>query len=96
MSSGPVLLSEWPFGDLPACSPRLPEELGIRHGSRSFGGWLLQLPKTDVLALDDWGMVANDRITRSDPLEIIDDPAENKATIITSRRPVEHRHAWIR
>ena len=75
--------------------PRLQEELRIRHGSGTFGKWLLQLAKTDVLVLDDWGMGAIDSTTRSDLLEIIDDRATNKATIITSQLPVEHWHAWI-
>ena len=75
--------------------PRLPEELRIRHGSGAFGKWLLQLSKTDVLLLDDWGMGAIDSMTRSDLLEVIDDRAANKATIITSQLPVEHWHAWI-
>ena len=34
--------------------------------------------------------------TRADLLEIIDDRAANKATIITSQLPIEHWHAWIR
>lgn len=75
--------------------PRLQEELRIRHGSGVFGKWLVQLAKTDVLVLDDWGMGAIDSMTRSDLLEIIDDRAGNKATIITSQLPVEHWHAWI-
>lgn len=75
--------------------PRLPEELRIRHGSGAFGKWLIQLAKTDVLILDDWGMGGIDGMTRSDLLEIIDDRAGSKATIITSQLPVEHWHAWI-
>ncbi len=75
--------------------PRLQEELRIRHGSGTFGKWLLQLAKTDVLVLDDWGMGAIDSMTRSDLLEIIDDRAANKATLITSQLPVEHWHTWI-
>ncbi len=75
--------------------PRLQEELRIRHGSGAFGKWLLQLAKTDVLILDDWGMGAIDSATRSDLLELIDDRAASKATIITSQLPVEHWHAWI-
>ena len=75
--------------------PRLQEELRIRHGSGAFGKWLIQLAKTDVLLLDDWGMGAIDSLTRSDLLEIIDDRAANKATIITSQLPIEHWHAWI-
>jgi DNA replication protein DnaC len=75
--------------------PRLPEELRIRHGSGAFGKWLIQLAKTDVLVLDDWGMGAIDSTTRSDLLEVIDDRSGNKATIITSQLPVDHWHAWI-
>ena len=75
--------------------PRLQEELRIRHGSGTFGKWLLQLAKTDVLLLDDWAMSAIDGATRADLLEIIDDRAANKATIITSQLPTEHWHAWI-
>lgn len=75
--------------------PRLQEELRIRHGSGVFGKWLLQLAKIDVLLLDDWGMGAIDSATRSDLLEIIDDRAASKATIITSQLPIEHWHAWI-
>ena len=74
---------------------RLPEELRIRHASGTFGKWLLQLAKTDVLLLDDWGMGALDGTARSDLLEIIDDRAGHKATIITSQLPIEHWHAWI-
>jgi DNA replication protein DnaC len=75
--------------------PRLQEELRIRHGSGTFGKWLLQLAKTDVLVLDDWGMSAIDSHTRSDLLEIIDDRTGHKATIITSQLPIEHWHAWV-
>ena len=75
--------------------PRLTEDLKIRHGNGTFGKWLIQIAKTDVLLLDDWGMTALDTHTRSDLLEIIDDRAASKATIITSQLPIEHWHAWI-
>ena len=75
--------------------PRLGEELRIRHGNGTFGKWLLQLAKTDVLLLDDWGMTGLDSQTRADLLEIIDDRAASKATIITSQLPIEHWHAWV-
>jgi DNA replication protein DnaC len=65
------------------------------HGNGTFGKWLLQLAKTDVLLLDDWGMAGIDSQTRADLLEIIDDRAANKATIITSQLPIDHWHAWI-
>ncbi len=75
--------------------PRLGEELRIRHGNGTFGKWLLQLAKTDVLVLDDWGMAALDSQTRADLLEIIDDRAAARATVITSQLPIEHWHAWV-
>lgn len=75
--------------------PRLAEELRIRHGNATFGKWLIQLAKTEVLVLDDWGMSGIDAQTRADLLEIIDDRSGSKATIITSQLPIEHWHAWI-
>ena len=75
--------------------PRLAEQLRVLHGSGGFGKWLVQLAKTEVLILDDWGVASLDPNTRSDLLEIIDDRAANKATVITTQLPVEHWHAWI-
>ena len=40
-------------------------------------------------------MAAMDRQTRADLLEIIDDRAGHRVTIITSRLPIEHWHEWI-
>ena len=75
--------------------PRLAEELRILHGSGGFRRWLQQLAKTDVLVLDDWGTGAIDAATRADLLEIIDDRASQRATIITHQLPIEHWHAWL-
>lgn len=75
--------------------PRLGEELRIRHANGTFTAWLEILKNTDVLLLDDWGMVGMDAHTRSDLLEIIDDRASRKATVITSQLPIEHWHEWI-
>jgi DNA replication protein DnaC len=75
--------------------PRLGEELRIRHANGTFTRWLDILKNTDVLLLDDWGMVAMDAQTRADLLEIIDDRAGTRATIITSQLPIEHWHEWI-
>lgn len=75
--------------------PRLAEELRVLHGSGSFGKWLLQLAKTDILVLDDWGTGSLDPLMRNDLLEIIDDRAAIRATIITHQLPVDHWHGWI-
>ncbi|GAA0535054.1 IS21-like element ISPsy14 family helper ATPase IstB [Pigmentiphaga daeguensis] len=76
-------------------TPRLAEELRILHGAGTFGKWLLALAKTDVLILDDWGLAALEGIARADLMEVIDDRAATRATIITSQLPIEHWHAWI-
>jgi DNA replication protein DnaC len=76
-------------------TPRLAEELRILHGNGGFARWLAALARTDVLLLDDWGLAALDGPTRADLLEVIDDRAGTRATIITGQLPVEHWHAWI-
>ncbi|EKS9916816.1 ATP-binding protein, partial [Burkholderia multivorans] len=45
--------------------------------------------------LDDWGMAPLDATVRNDLLEMIDDRAAGKATIVTSQLPIEHWHGWI-
>ena len=75
--------------------PRLADELKLLHGSGAFGRWLISLAKTEVLVLDDWRVCALDAGLRADLLEIIDDRAAHKATIITTQLPVDHWHGWI-
>jgi DNA replication protein DnaC len=50
---------------------------------------------TDMLVLDDWGLVGMDAQTRTVLLEMIDDRADRKATVINSQLPIEHWHEWI-
>ena len=75
--------------------PRLGEDLRVLHGNGGFGRWLAALARTDVLLLDDWGLAALDGPTRADLMEVIDDRAGTRPTIVTSQLPIEHWHAWI-
>ena len=75
--------------------PRLPEDLRVLTASGGLGKWLLQLARVDVLLLDDWGVGPLDSATRSALLEIVDDRASRRATIITHQLPLEHWHGWI-
>ncbi len=75
--------------------PRLAEELRIRHANDTFTRWLDILKNTDVLVLDDWGLVGMDAHTRPDLRDTIDDRTGRKATIIKSQLPIEHWHEWI-
>jgi DNA replication protein DnaC len=51
--------------------PRLADELRFLHAAGTFRRWLVQLAKTDVLVLDDWGTGAIDAATRADVLDIV-------------------------
>jgi DNA replication protein DnaC len=75
--------------------PRLAEELRLLHGNGQFGKWLIAMARIDVLLLDDWGLVGLDAQTRADLLELIEDRAARKATVITTQLPLEHWHGWI-
>lgn len=70
-------------------------ELRILHGNGGFATWLAALARTDVLVLDDWVLAPLEPAVRADLLEILDDRAGSRATIVTSQLPVEHWHSWI-
>ena len=53
------------------------------------------LAKTDVLILDDWGLIDLVAEHRRDLLEILDDRHNRKSTIITSQLPVKLWHESI-
>jgi DNA replication protein DnaC len=76
-------------------TPRLLEQLRIAHGDGSFGRTLQQLAKVDVLILDDWALAPLEDNARHDLLEVIDDRAGSRSTVLTSQLPVDHWHGWI-
>src|SRR5439155_25113680 len=73
----------------------LAAQLPLVHGNGGSARWLPALARTDVLLLDDSRLAGLDAAARSDLLEVIDDRAGTRATIVTSQLPVEHWHAWI-
>lgn len=74
---------------------RLLDTLRLAHGDGSFGKRLIQLARLDLLILDDWAMTPLDPTARHDLLEVIDDRAGTRATLLTSQVPVDHWHAWL-
>ena len=74
---------------------RLLEELRVARGEGTHKRRLAALAKLDLLVLDDWGLQALDGHGREDLLEIVDDRAEQRATIIAAQLPAEHWHGWI-
>ena len=61
----------------------------------SYGKVMQTLAKTDLLILDDWGLAPLGDRERRDLLELIEDRAGRRATLITSQLPIEHWHDMI-
>ena len=54
-----------------------------------------RIARTDLLILDDWGLVAIREPERRHLLEIIEDRHGSRSTLITSQLPVEKWHDHI-
>ena len=87
---------------LPVIAPALFRGLGfplpVLHLAQGDGSYLKEMTKLEkqqLLILDDWGMTPLDQAARHDLLEVIDDRATSKSTIITSQLPIDHWHAWL-
>jgi len=69
--------------------PRLLEDIGIAHGDGRYLKLLNQLSKTEVLVIDDFGLVNLNLQQAHDILEVLDDRYQAKSTIVTSQLPVD-------
>jgi DNA replication protein DnaC len=76
-------------------APRLFEELRLAHADGGFPKLMRSFANTDLLLLDDWGLMGLDAEARRDLLELLDDRHGRRATLITSQLPVEHWHDLI-
>lgn len=76
--------------------PRFLEEITISRADGSYGKFLQQILRLDLLILDDFGFATG--LTpeqRKDLFNIIEDRHQIKSTIITSQLPVKHWHEYI-
>ncbi len=69
--------------------------LGLAWADGSFDRLLGKLARTDVLAIDDWGLVPLTDLERRHFLEVLDDRSESRSTILTSQFPVQNWHELI-
>jgi len=76
-------------------APRLFDELTLARADGSYHRLLARLARIDVLAIDDWALVAVGDAERRDLLEIIEDRHGNHSTILASQLPVERWHDQI-
>jgi len=75
--------------------PRLMEDIGISRADGSYGKLMLDLARTDLIVLDDWGLAVMTQSQRHDLLEILEDRNGIRSTIVTSQLPVESWHEYI-
>jgi len=66
-------------------APGLLQELHLAHGDGSLGKRLAQLARLDLLILDDFGIAPMAAHERNDLLELLDDRAGSRSTLITSQ-----------
>ncbi len=75
--------------------PRFLQELNISKADGRYPKMLLELAKTDLLILDDWGIMPLSDEHRRDLLEILDDRYNRRSTVVTSQLPVKTWHEYI-
>lgn len=74
---------------------RLLDELTLAKADGSYPKLLDRLLRTQLLALDDYGMAPLNDVQRRDLLEVLDDRYGRRATLVTSQLPLEHWHDVI-
>ena len=74
---------------------RLFDELTLARATGAYAKLLAKLARTDVLVLDDWGIVAIKEAYRHDLLEVMEDRDGLRSTVITSQLPREKWHGYI-
>lgn len=83
------------FTVLYARASRLLQELHVAHGDGSFSRRLMQLARLDLLVLDDLAIAPIAPHERHDLLELLDDRAGSRSTLITSQLPTTAWHEWL-
>jgi DNA replication protein DnaC len=75
--------------------PRLFQDLQISKGDGRYTKLLAALAKTDLIALDDWGIAPLADEQRRDLLEVLEDRHGFRSTLVAAQLPVDKWHAQI-
>jgi len=75
--------------------PRLFQDLQIAKGDGRYPKLLAALAKTDLIALDDWGIAPLADEQRRDLLELLEDRHGLRSTLVAAQLPVDKWHNQI-
>lgn len=74
---------------------RLIEELARARADGSYPKLMDRLQRTELLAIDDYGLAPLSPAERRDLLEVIEDRTGRRATLVASQLPLEHWHEVV-
>jgi DNA replication protein DnaC len=69
--------------------------LALAYADGSFDKLLSQFARVDVLAIDDWGIVAMGDRERRHLLEVLEDRNQARSTVVTSQFPIKTWHEVV-
>jgi DNA replication protein DnaC len=75
--------------------PRLMHELPIAKADGRYPKLMRAFARTQLLILDDWGLMKMNDETRRDLLELLDDRHTHRSTLVTSQLPVDKWHDYL-
>jgi len=75
--------------------PKLLGELNAARGEGSHSGLMSHVSKLDLLILDDWGGVPLTSLETREILDIIDERAGTRSTVVVSQLPIEQWYSSI-
>jgi DNA replication protein DnaC len=75
--------------------PRLFQDLQIAKGDGRYPKFLAALAKTELIALDDWGIAPLADEQRRDLLELLEDRHGLRSTLVAAQLPVDKWHTQI-
>jgi DNA replication protein DnaC len=73
-------------------APRLAEELAVGRADGRYGRLLAHLARTELVVLDDFLLTPAPVEVCRDLLEVVEDRAQRRSTLVVSQLPIEHWH----
>lgn len=75
--------------------PTILGEIGVARGDGTYPKLMRTFAKTDLLVLDDWGLMRLDQQQRLDLLELLEDRYNLRSTLVAAQVPVDQWHEII-